>query len=834
MVLPAITANDIESWAKTRLDARSHLPVLLRRLIHATGRDLRRVDLPGHDDAERRGPDGVVEAGTATAWVPRGHSFWELGTSAKPQAKAEHDYAASLTKHDAATRAAASFVFVTPRRWVGKAKWAQSKRAAGDWADIRVLDASDLEQWLEQAPSVGVWLAGQLGWPTAGLESLDDAWRRWADATDPKLPLELFTPSLPAATRRLGERLSGPPEPPIRVAADSRDEALAFLARVLAEPALQPWGDRAVIVTTADALRWLAETAPDALPIIAGTEAARELGRLPRRPVIVLDGGHADRTEPAITPAPLDHASFDKALAAIGITGERADRLARESARSPTILRRRLARDPLITTPDWAGDHQKRRTLVPLALLGAWRADRPADREIVARIAGRDAAAVEADLAALLMLDDSPVWSTADHRGVVSRLDALLLAVDAITRDDLERFFAAARTVLAERDPALDLPEAERWAAAIHGKERRHSGTLRDSLAETLILLAVHGHARLHARTGIDVAARVEWLVRELLTPLTTARLRSLGRTLRHLAEAAPEPFLACLEPDLREPEPALLGLLAPVDGDPPFTSPPRIDLLWALELLAWNPRHLPRVVLILARLATLEIADTWTNRPINSLRAIFRSWVPQTAASVEQRIAALRLLAERHPRVAWRIASAQLERGHLIGSYSVRPRWREDAGGKGEPVTHGERCRFERAALDLMLAWPGHDETTLSDLVATLDMLPDADQQRIWSLIDTWSQGASDEAKATLRTAIRSYSLTWRSSFRNLPAHIVDRCREACDRLAPADPVIRHRWLFAERWVEPPGDALPAGETGLDERWEALDRLRYEALTEI
>ena len=76
-----IKARQISDWAANNLDARLHLPVLLRMLIHSTGRELRHVDFPGYDNAERKGPDGLIDAASATAWIPEGRSVWEFGTT---------------------------------------------------------------------------------------------------------------------------------------------------------------------------------------------------------------------------------------------------------------------------------------------------------------------------------------------------------------------------------------------------------------------------------------------------------------------------------------------------------------------------------------------------------------------------------------------------------------------------------------------------------------------------------------------------------------------------------------------------------------------------------
>src|SRR2546427_12683999 len=57
-----ITARDIEQWVDGNLEARSRLPVLLRKLVHSTGQGLSHVDFPAYDNAEKTGWDGRVDA----------------------------------------------------------------------------------------------------------------------------------------------------------------------------------------------------------------------------------------------------------------------------------------------------------------------------------------------------------------------------------------------------------------------------------------------------------------------------------------------------------------------------------------------------------------------------------------------------------------------------------------------------------------------------------------------------------------------------------------------------------------------------------------------------
>ena len=117
----AIKANDIEGWVSHNIPARSRLAVFLRTLVHSTGSGLTNVDFPGNDDAERPGWDGLAEAREGTPWVPAGRSGWEFGTNEDVKAKANSDFEKSVKALDKKERAETTFVFVTPRRWPGKA-----------------------------------------------------------------------------------------------------------------------------------------------------------------------------------------------------------------------------------------------------------------------------------------------------------------------------------------------------------------------------------------------------------------------------------------------------------------------------------------------------------------------------------------------------------------------------------------------------------------------------------------------------------------------------------------------------------------------------------------
>ena len=691
-----------------------------------------------------------------------------------------------------AERADCTFLFVTPLNWPGKNEWANSKDASGDWKAVRAFDASDLEQWLETAVAPRIWLAGKLRIPRTGFQTIEECWDHWAAACEPRMTAAVFAPSLVRHRRAFREWLIAPPDRPFTVAADSREEAVAFIACLLRQDDLPAGsGDRAVLFESADTLRLLAPSSSPFIPIVSSAETERVIGDMYRqRHCIVVRPRNAVDRKPDITAELLGHKEFESALADMGITErERVDRLARESGRSPTVLRRRLSKVDAIRTPLWAGEVSMARRLIPVTLIGAWHAGLNADRKILAALAGSPYQEIEDAIADLLRNDDCPVWSVDQYRGVVSKVDAFFAIAPSMTDSHLTDFVDFAEYVLSESDPRLELPSDQRWMAGLYGKVRKHSSALRTGTCETLVLLAVHGDSLFRKRLGVDVEAQVSALVQRLLTPLTSDKLLSHDDDLPSYAEAAPEAFLTLLEEDLKRPDPALLALLRPV-GTGFFDSPDRTGILWALERLAWNPKHLLRVVLILANLSGTKINDNWGNRPIGSLAAIFRSWMPQTAASLDERVKALEALCKRFPDIGWQICIEQFQTLQPVASPSARPRWRNDAAGAGEPLMGRERHEFTRKARDLALSWPKRNRATLGDLVERLECMTDQDRLSLWDLIDAWSRTETDEsAKAELRERIRGAIRTRRGRLLALKGSVRDRAQEIYENLAPTRP---------------------------------------------
>lgn len=830
-----IRANDIQAWASGRIEPRQQLAALLRRLVNTTGIDLSKVDFPAYDDAERRGWDGYIDAGAATPWIPIGISGWEFGCNADPEDKAQSDYDARLRHVPEDERKNTTFVFVTPRKWPGKQAWEKARRAEQRFRDVRAFDASDLEQWLEQSVATQTWFAELIGASTEGLRSLESCWTQWAEATEPPLSRELFSGQVETAKGVLTDWLRAPASRPLVISAESSEEALAFLHSVAEalDDATTRLDSRCIVIDSATALQKAVRASTNFIAVVTSREAEEAIAGLYRNQPVILVRPRSSLDERAdITLDALDDDSFRKGMRAMEVDEHEAERLSRASGQYPTILRRTLSKIPAIRRPTWSEDPGLAQQILRLGLAGAWVTTKAADRAVLAALFGTDYERVEEVLAQLRHLQSTPIWEAGNVAGVISKVDILTACCTAITKAMIDRFFDVAQTVLSETDPALDLPEDEQWAASFYGKSRDHSDTLRSSICESLVLLAISGDKLFGQKLGINCRGRVDALVRTLLTPFNERTWLSHRRDLQHYAEASPETFLEIVEDDLRSDAPKIHALMTS-GGDPLFSSCPRTGLLWALESLAWDPERMPQVVEILATLSAIEITDNISNKPEASLKAIFLWWMPQTASSAQQRISALERLRDRHPKICWRVCLAQLDTRSASGS--SRPRWRGDGVGAGGVNQGNENREFLFKAIDLAIDWPHHDHHTLGDLVEHVHRLNEERADRLWSAIAVWQASSPpEENMAALRERIRRHTDTRRGRLRKMTTGNRAKARAAYESLAPQDVVVRHQWLFTNYWVDESYAELEDDNYDFRKREERIAALRVSALTEI
>ena len=465
-----ITADQITAWSE-KIAARGELGALLRILVHSTGTNLKRVNFPAFDNSQREGWDGWVDSDLATPWIPLGTSCWEFSCNKTVQPKADADYTTRTRKVVASERKITTFVFVTPRNWPKKEQWVRSKKDQGLWKDVWAFDASDLEQWLERSIPARVRFLEFQGVGMDQIVSLSRIWDIWALATEPNLSQDLFVPAAERHRGTLEKWFSGPPMRPLIIAGDSSPETLAFLSCAIGRLHQFCHGiyDRTIVIRSRDVFNRISSGDQNFAAIIASSEVEQDLAGFHKKAhtIIVRERSmFVDNADIILDPL-LGYEDFRHALKQMEFDDHRIAQLARESARSPSILRRRLSVIPAVQYPPWMEDDTIVRTLIPFVFVGAWDSSVAGDRKILCRLRGSKYPEVERMVTQLQNTRESPIWSIDSCHGIVSKIDALHATRGSITPGDLSSFLSVAKKVLSEPDPALKLPESKRWVGEL-------------------------------------------------------------------------------------------------------------------------------------------------------------------------------------------------------------------------------------------------------------------------------------------------------------------------------------------------------------------------------
>lgn len=618
------------------------------------------------------GFDGVVQAGRATPIVPLGLSVWELGVGDDPRRKANDDYAKRTADPAGFDLSTTTFVFATPRQWPGKDAWAQEMRAQAIWADVQAFDADNLAIAMESVPAVHYWFSELIDKPASGVRTLEDWWARFSRTTAPNL-----TPKMVLAGRadQAAElvRLLRDDARVTTIGSVSTDDLLAFVASTLdsqPEPVRTDLFARALVVHDGLALRQLDAAARLVILLPFDDQLRRDADLVQFNHVIVRapEGFTGDIALPSV-----DRHGFERQLQEAGVDEVKAKRLSEAARRSIVAFRNE--------TPAHGGT--ARRWVVAMAsqvtrrawLVGAWTESRSGDVAELERLFGATYAATIDGLRALAEGED-PLFSRVGATWrLVSDTEAWTHGKARVDALDLSALETMIQTVLGAVDPALDLPAADRWKAALYGKSRAFSSDVRHGLATTIALAGADdstvptGAIGTTSQWAGNVVAR---LLRRANDDATGQLWQSLTDVLPLLAEAAPPVFLSAVEAGLEGERPLLLTMFADREADM-FSDSPHTGLLWALETTSWAPDHTGRSAKVLARLAEIDPGGRLSNRPLRSLELVFRPWLPQTALPLARRMSVLDTLRRDHPKIAWQLMLLLLDLNGS-GTYSHAP----------------------------------------------------------------------------------------------------------------------------------------------------------------
>ena len=848
-----VHAGDLDRYASTR-ESEAVIPELAYWLIKQSSHKLATCRVPYGDAVNQSGWDGLVDSDESfLEFVPKGKSYWEIGTGADPQSKATEDFTKRTKLLTDDERAESTFIFVTPRSggsggWnePEQTKWLKRRNKKG-WKLVRIIDGIKLADWLREFPAVGKWMAKKLNL-SRSLGGMTTASEHWEDLVaesasgDPPIPPKLFIVGRDNVCSALQSTFDGT-NPVLMLFAESPQDVADFVSAYLAtlEPKVaREYSNRCLYISDEETWRSVVEARSSHVLVSdprlgLETDESASLHTLARRRghclVIPLCGAWSGNSPEIIKLRSPSQSQIETVLKESGYSDARARELARIGADRVSALRRHLrgyGSLPPYATWDTATQ------LAQAGLVGRWDGSNPADRAAVESLLGKKYGEWIESLRPGTLHAASPLVQHDEKWRFVARGEAWGVLGSRITDENLTRFQTTAVTVLGERDPRFDLSKEDRFAANIHGKTLAHSALLRTGFAETLALLGSRPDEASSCTVGKAELTAV-LVVRHLFKDANWETWAGLNSLMPLLAEAAPDEFLDAVESALINLDDTPLRRVFAEEGRGGIGGWNYMSgLLWALETLAWSSDHLSRVSMILADLASIDPGGNWVNRPSNSLTSIFLPWHVQTTASFQKRKSAIDAVLREQPKVGWKLLLSLLPHNHGVSSGCHKPTWRNYITNTWkEGVSRTEYWEQINTFTELAISLAKNEIEKLSELIERLSDLPETARINLLKHLSSEEVIALPEAERIqlwekLDNLARQHQKFSDAAWA-LPSAAIKQISDVALQLAPSSPELKYQHLFGGRDFD-----LYDEKGSYEEQQSRLENARNEAVRTI
>lgn len=799
-----LNTNDIENWANT-VDCKYHLPHLFRKLILATIDNvaIKSICFPYGEDVQTGGFDGELVTETENMFVPLGESVWEFGTTSVKGKKANDDYEKRKQNPLGKNPTNTTYININAKKYRDKNQWVAEKKSEGFWKDVRYFDAIDIEQWLELAPTVELWLAEKLRKPTLGIYTIEEYWKQWSENKSVKIVPELLLGDSRLKEIEKVKSFLTNEEDVLYIKSITTDEALAFPLAVFTKFKDEISTEQFVVIDNRQSFNQFTQTDKsliifvkfkiESLDIRAAVQKGHKI-------IIAINLSEEINTHNKIHLPIVTRETYESGLKEMGIDSEQSRILTKTSGRNISVLKRLLKLDD-ITKPKYL-DSVNITDIIPMLLVNRFSEDCDGDLEIIEKLAGKSFTEYIQFLRILVNLEDSPVYYIDGVWRLVSPTDTWLYYAKYITQQDLETFKNLSLIVLEEISHKLTLPaEARNNYILIPKYKTKYSSRLREGFCESLTIISTFGYDY-----GLNSISNISYFVDYIVQSILEKDVlvwRSLSTNLMLLAEASPNIFLNNLEKKISDKS---ITSFFEVENNFLGNSNDLAPLLWCLDVLAWFPEHLMRVSIALCEI--IEISPSsfpTTNTPFNSLQSIYRAWYPQTNTIVEDRIKILKILLKKHPDTLYGLFFNMIGSKHDTAIHTPRPKWKLFSELREINVSQREVYHMRAFCIENIIEMSKNKINRILSLIELLDNIE-------WDKIDValnaieTALDSKKENKKQIYHEFRKLVGNHRSHPNtrwSLPTNILDKIEQLALKFKPKDDILNDSYLFEEHYPE-------------------------------
>lgn len=799
-----LNTNDITVWADS-LECKYHLPHLVRKLILATvdNSSIKNIHFPYGEDVQTGGFDGELSTESENMFVPFGQSVWEFGTTQVKGKKANDDY--EKRKQDTLGKdpANTTYININAKKYRDKNKWQEEKKSEGFWKDVKYIDAIDIEQWLELAPTVELWLAEKLRKPTLGIYTVEEYWKRWSENESIKIvPNILLGHSRGKEIETVKSFLTND-DKVLYIKSITTDEAIAFPLAVFSQSDdIVPSTSILVIDNRASFNQFTQTSKPLIIVTKFKVDGIDLRGAVNNGHKVIIPISLADEVSSSekIQLPIVSRETFETGLKNMGIDSEQARILTKNSGRNVSVLKRLLKFDDT-TKPKYL-DSVGIRDIIPMLLINRFSENSDGDKEIIEKLSGKTSDEYIQFLRILVTLEDSPVYYINGVWRLVSPTDAWLYFAKYVTQQDLTNFQNVCLEVLSEVSYKYTLPLESRGNLYYTPENRRkYSSKLREGICESLVVVSVFGEDY-----GINSISNLSLYIDNTVQKILEMDIvvwRSLSRNLMLLAEASPNVFLSNLERIIKDKSVKAFFELEQGFLD---SSNDLAPLLWCLDVIAWFPDYLMRVSTALCEIILISPEDFPTsNTPLSNLKSIFRAWYPQTNTIVEDRKNILDILTKKYPDILYGLLYNLVGNKHDSAFHTPRPKWRLFSELREIRVTQREVYYMRGFCIDQIIEM---SQDNVKRILALIDLLDDMEWDRIDTALNLIESGTNfeEEDNQKIYHKFRKFIGNHRSyptAHWSLPSNILHKIEQTSLKFKAKDDILNESYLFEESHPE-------------------------------
>lgn len=831
-----IDRTEIEAWGR-RHEAKGEFPFLISKLIFETTPRSTFFEIPSGSAVFIGGWDGVVQCKEETTFVPENISLWEFKTNGG-KAQAESDYKKRTEDSLGFDKSKATFIFVTTDCWTTKEEWVKEKKAQNEWADVRVYDSTNLQNWLNITDITSKWFIGTiLGRSYETCLTIEDFWEEWS--IGPKgitLVPELVLSGRETSSQQLVNFLLGDPNL-MAVRASTKDEAIAFIiATVLREGGQlkEQFYSKSLILETLTDFRVIKKNSSQLNLITKFEDTATLHSAVGRKHHVLLPLGPDDpyNSKDIIEPPKPERDGQIQALIDTGVSSEDATKFSKEAGRDITILKKLLG-FPL-NKVKWKYQ-DKIHELIPALQIGRWDETKEGDQKVLEQLAGESYDTYSEKLYKWLEVESPPIIKIGSSWRLTSPLDAWTNLSNLIAAKDFENLRVCFLEIMQEINPAFELELGEIPMASMSGKTSLYSEWCREGLTQSMILVGLHGD-KLKFQESFHAQEWVDSIIKELLYDASGDLWASRNHEMPLIAEASPKSFFESAYHSLSLDGKPIMDMFTEEDGLISATSH-HTGLLWALEGLAWTEEYVYDASLLLAKLATLDPGGKLSNRPLNSLREIYKPWHYQTLASFDDRMKILEQIIKKEYETGWKLLSGMIPKGPGTAFPTHKLRWRLFERSFDNQYQWPEIFSTHSHVLDLLIEHFDYSEEKLAELLEKSEskQIQPADRDKVLTFIESIldkveviDNTAWHELRNTLSQHRSHPDAKW-----TLPEKILKQYEEIYKKLEPKDPIEQIVWMFNDPWPNFP-EGLEKKELSYREQEKMIVERRVEGLKKI